>query len=94
MPFIYDAIVAFLCCAGIVATFIALFMPRSKGNTKVAGVIVSEDARDIARCVASMKLMFCDVIVVTTQDLSGVIVGVKVLSPEEFEEYVTGNDKN
>ena len=94
MPILYDAIVAFLCCAGIVVTFIALFMPKSRDNSKVAGIIVSEDASDIAKCAASLKLMFSDVIVVTTQDLSGVIDGVKILSPEEFEEYVTGVNKN
>ena len=94
MPILYDAVVAFLCCAGIVATFIALFMPRSKGNTKVAGIIVSEDAADIAKCAVSLKLMFNDVIVVTTLDLNGVIDGVRVLTPEEFENYVTGNHQN
>ena len=58
MPILYDAIVAFLCCAGIVVTFIALFMPKSRDNTKVAGIIVSEDASDIANATEKHKIKF------------------------------------
>ena len=62
----------------------------------IPGSIMPSDMKavDIAKCAVSLKLMFSDVIVVTTQDLTGVIDGVKILSPEEFEEYVTGVNKN
>jgi len=90
MPILYDAVITFLCCAGIVATFIALFIPRKKESTHIAGVVVSEDAIDIAKCAMALRSMFDDVIVVTEQDLTEVIGDITVLSPEEFEAYVTG----
>ena len=95
MQILYDAIVAFLCCAGIVVTFCALFKPRIKGDTRVAGVIVSENIEDIVGFTASLSAVFKDIIVVTNLDLEGVIPQkIKVISPEEFGEYVTGANQN
>lgn len=91
----YDVIIAFLCCAGIVVTFYALFQPHYKEGTRAAGVIVSEDVSDIIGFIRSVKPIFNEIIVVTRANLDGVIPeNIKVVSPEEFEEYVTGANQN
>ncbi|MBR5479724.1 MAG: hypothetical protein IKU84_06060 [Clostridia bacterium] len=95
MPILYDAIVAFLCCAGIAVTFWALFQPRVHKDTHVAGVIISDDASDIAGSAVALSAVFKEVIVVTNVDVKGVVPeNVMVFSPEEFDLYVRGNDKN
>lgn len=95
MPILYDAIVAFLCCAGIAVTFWALFQPRVHKDTRVAGVVISNNVKDIAGQIAALCAVFKEVIVVTNADVKGILPkNIKVFSPEEFELYVRGNDKN
>lgn len=93
MSVLYDAIVAFLCCAGIIVTFMALFLPKSSSNTKIAGVVISENSEEIVKKAVALKTVFSEVIVVTRLDLNGILPeDIEVISPEEFEIYATGND--
>lgn len=95
MIILFDAVVAFLCCVGIIATFYSLFLPRGNENTYIAGVIVSENRDDIMRNIAAINPVISEIIVVTESDLSGVVPpDVKVVKPEEFCQYVTRANKN
>ncbi len=95
MMILLDGIVAFLCCVGIIATFFAVFFPKRGKNTYITGVIVSEDPLDTVCNAKMLKSLFNQVIVVTTLDLEGIVdENIKVISPEEFEKYVTRADQN
>ena len=95
MQIFLDSLVAFLCCAGLMMIFLAFIQPRRGANTRVLGLVISDNIGDIINLSISLKAHFNEVLVVTNADFSGILLkDIKVLSPEEFKEYVTRENYN